>query len=103
RISASLFEEVLPDATVTATVDNPMICIGGNSIVTANVTGGTSAITYQWQSGTSSGGPWTNIGGATSSTYTVPSTGTSALWYRVFVLDPGSGCFAPASNAVQVT
>jgi protocatechuate 3,4-dioxygenase beta subunit len=101
-ISASYFMVVNPDATVTATADNPSICIGGTAIVTANVTGGTPNITYQWQSGTGSGGPWTNISGATSSTYAVPSGSASSLWYRVVTNDITSGCADPTSNAVQV-
>ena len=36
-----------------------------------------SGITYQWQSSTTSGGPYANIGGATSSTYTASANTTT--------------------------
>lgn len=56
-----------------------------NSSVTVSVSGSTSAtgITYQWESATSSSGPWTTIIGATSSTYNFSapySNGT--VYYR---------------------
>jgi hypothetical protein len=58
--------------------------------------------TYQWQFGPTSTGSWTNISGATAITYAVPSATTSALFYRVVVTDPNSGCADPASAALQV-
>ncbi|HWY12690.1 MAG TPA: CUB domain-containing protein, partial [Bacteroidia bacterium] len=53
---------------------------GGGCLGTASVQlssfGSTSAcgITYQWQSGPSGTGPWSNVGGATSATLTVPTS-----------------------------
>jgi hypothetical protein len=73
-----------------------------SSTITSTVTGGSGAQTYQWQSGPTSGGTWTNIGGATTTTYAVPSNVTSALFYRVVITDPNSGCADPASTALQV-
>jgi len=102
-MSDSYFMVVNPDATVTVAANNPAICLGGSSTITATVTGGSPAITYQWQSGPTSGGSWTSISGATSSTYAVPSGVTSSLWYRVLITDTSSGCADPASTAVQVT
>jgi subtilisin-like proprotein convertase family protein len=80
----------------------------------ANATSGTG-VTYQWQSGPSATGPWTNIGGATNSTYT--STLSATTYFRCAVtcsagpatgnsnpvlvsLNPPSACYCipPASN-----
>jgi trimeric autotransporter adhesin len=43
-----------------------------------------SGLTYQWQSGPSATGPWTNIPGATGITHTMTQSGTT--WYRAVVL-----------------
>lgn len=58
---------------------------------------GSVASTYQWQSAASSSGPWTNITGATSSTYL--HTFSTAVWLRCQVTC-GSASF---SNPVQIT
>ncbi|MCC6693354.1 MAG: T9SS type A sorting domain-containing protein [Chitinophagaceae bacterium] len=47
---------------------------------------------YQWQVANAPGGPWTNIVGATSSTYTIPSVAPAdtGKYYRVLVSAPGN-------------
>jgi protocatechuate 3,4-dioxygenase beta subunit len=102
-VSDSYFMVVVPDPTVTASVDIASICVGGSATVTATVTNGSPAITFQWYSGPATNGPWTLISGATSSTYAVPSSSTGSTWYRVNTTDPNSGCSDPFSNSVQVT
>ena len=64
-----------------------------------NATSG-SGITYQWQSGPSSTGPWTNIAGATNSTYTTTLAATT--WYRCNVTC-SAGPSTGTSNPVQVS
>ncbi|RYE10153.1 MAG: hypothetical protein EOP51_33170, partial [Sphingobacteriales bacterium] len=60
--------------------------------LTANVSNGTGTIGYQWQSGTSASGTWTNIIGATSVSY-MPSASTSGtFYYKVLVTVNGSAC-----------
>ena len=61
-----------------------------------NPTSGTG-ITYQWQSGPSSTGPWTNITGATSSS--LSTTLTASTWFRCQVTCSGN---TGTSNPVQV-
>ncbi|MCX8020492.1 MAG: T9SS type A sorting domain-containing protein [Chitinophagaceae bacterium] len=73
------------------------VCPGTNfTLSLQNTTPGTG-VTYQWQSGPSSSGPWTNISGATNPTYT--GTQTSATWYRCQV---SCGSNTGISNPVQV-
>jgi hypothetical protein len=48
-----------------------------------------SGITFQWQSGSSAGGPWSNIGGATNATY--QSTFSSNTWIRCMTTCTNSG------------
>ena len=56
-----------------------------------------AGVSYQWQSGPSSTGPWTNITGATSSS--LSTTLTASTWYRCQVTCSGN---TGTSNPVQV-
>ena len=70
---------------------------GNVNLSLQNATVGTG-VTYQWESSTSQTGTYTNIVGATSSTYT--ATVSSVTWFRCIVTCSGnSGTSAP----VQVT
>ncbi|TAI48484.1 RHS repeat domain-containing protein [Flagellimonas allohymeniacidonis] len=60
------------------------VCSGDNPGVLGSTTaasGGYGGISYQWQYATGSGGPWSDVGGATSATYD-PGALTSSRWYR---------------------
>ncbi|MBS4013755.1 MAG: gliding motility-associated C-terminal domain-containing protein [Bacteroidetes bacterium] len=61
--------------------------------------GGTGAMTYQWQSQTGVG-PWTNIVGATGLTYSVPSGLTITTNYRRVATN---ACGSGESNIITVT
>lgn len=67
------------------------------SLSLQNATSG-SGVTYQWQSAPASSGPWTNISGATNSTYS--STLTATTWFRCEVTCSGN---TGTSNPVQVS
>ncbi|MFM2190989.1 MAG: hypothetical protein RL491_1375, partial [Bacteroidota bacterium] len=60
-----------------------------------NTTSG-SGVSYQWQSGPSSTGPWTNFGGNVP---TASATQSAATWYQCIVTCSGS---SGTSNPVQV-
>jgi hypothetical protein len=83
----------------------------GNTLASATsvVSGGTTNLSlqnstapasYQWQSSSSSSGPWSNIAGATSATYT--ATVSANTWYQCVVTCTASSLFA-ASSPVQIT
>jgi hypothetical protein len=79
------------------TIANPTSIFAGQTTVLTlqNSTSGTG-ITYQWQSGSTATGPWTNITGATSYTYT--ATPTATTWYQCIVTctnGPSSGTSTP--------
>jgi uncharacterized protein (UPF0179 family) len=93
---------VRPDATISANVNNAQVCVGGVATLTASLTGGSTSATLQWQSGTSTTGPWTDISGATGVTYAASTAATGTFYYRVSVLDPVNGCATPSSAAVTV-
>ncbi|MDB5203721.1 MAG: hypothetical protein JWQ27_3130 [Ferruginibacter sp.] len=92
-----------PGATTTSAAS---ACSG--TAVTLGVTNATpgSGVTYQWQSASAVGGPYTNITGATNSTYTTTITATT--YFQAVVtcggnngtstpvavsLTPASGCY----------
>jgi hypothetical protein len=101
-ISNSVSVLVVEDATVDVSVNNAEVCIDGDATLTAAVTGGSSAFTYQWQSSTNDV-LFTDIGGATAGTYSAPTTAAGVLYYRVVITDPNSDCSDPVSNSVSVT
>jgi hypothetical protein len=70
---------------------------GNVNLSLQNATVGTG-VTYQWQSSTSQTGTYTNIVGATSSTYT--ATVSSVTWFRCVVTCAGN---SGTSDPVQVT
>ena len=51
------------------------VCVGTNiSLALSGYTTGVTGITFQWKSSATSGGPYTNIAGATNNTYTGPAS-----------------------------
>jgi hypothetical protein len=88
------------EATITVTVVNaqaPVITVqpqGATYAINAQpvaltVTAASpdnGVLSYQWQSGANSGGPWTAISGATTASYTPPSSAAyGTVYYRVTV------------------
>ncbi|PJE40783.1 MAG: hypothetical protein CUR32_10350 [Flavobacterium sp.] len=86
---------------------NQSVCDSSDSPSTFNVTiaaTGTGTLTYQWQRSTvGCSGPWTNISGATSATYT-PAPVTQTTYYQVRVTSTLNGvqCIA-FSNCTEIT
>ena len=79
------------------------ICYSGNPSTltsTSGASGGTGAYSYQWQYSNSGSSGWTNISGATSTTYNPPSGLTTSRWYRRRVI---SGTQTKYTNTVKVT
>ncbi|MFY7883234.1 MAG: hypothetical protein ACOVOV_00165, partial [Dolichospermum sp.] len=69
---------------LTAVTSNATVC---NNSAVLSITGAISGtgITYQWQVASSQTGTYSNISGATSSTYDVPTTSASNNWYQCVV------------------
>lgn len=88
------------DASVTAPA-------AGTFSVTASVTTGTGTIAYQWQLSTDSGASFSDISGATSSSYTTPATTAvtfdeNGYQYRV-KLTTDTGAAEVVSTAATLT
>lgn len=91
-----LVVEVLPPPVAgTASISNSFIC--ANTCTNLSLTGYTGSI--QWQVGTSSSGPWTNIAGATTTPYQLCPTNNGTYYYRAVV----SGCQNLTANSNFVT
>ena len=88
---------VAPLAAGTASATNPLICLSG--VTTLNLTGATGG-NIQWQQGTAATGPFTNITGATTASFTLPAAITQTTYYRAVV---SCGTNSANSNAVTVT
>lgn len=79
----------------TATVADQVVCEGQTTNLSLNGAAGV----IQWQSAPGSGGPWTNMGGATNATETTPPI-TADICFRVEVTGCGPASY---SNIVCVT
>ncbi|MGB4848215.1 MAG: hypothetical protein WBP41_09880, partial [Saprospiraceae bacterium] len=102
-VSSSVQLIVQPQPTVSIAVNNALICVGGSSTISSTISNGSGLFNYQWQSGTSGSGPWTDITlNGTSATYDVPSATSGSFFYRLIVTDQASGCNDPLSNVINV-
>ncbi|MFN4255553.1 MAG: hypothetical protein ACK4Q5_11160, partial [Saprospiraceae bacterium] len=83
---------VTVNADPVATVSTPanVVCTGGSLTLTTTSSGGSGTCTFQWQS-SPNGTTWTDIPGATGSTYTTSNL-TSQTRFRVIYSCTGSGC-----------
>jgi hypothetical protein len=73
----------------TATISASSGCASTNFTLSANGLSTDAGITYQWQSSSSSTGPWTNIAGATSPTLTTSTS--SNTFYQLITTCANSG------------
>jgi hypothetical protein len=95
---------VTPQPTVSITVDNPVVCIGGSSTITSTVSNGSGFFLYQWQTSPNGSSSWTNvITGGNGPNYNVPTASAGTAYYRIVVTDLSNNCNDPISNNVQVT
>jgi phage baseplate assembly protein gpV len=87
---------VVADPVVTIDYEqgaDTIICAGGSTTLTAYVTGGIGANSYQWYNGNRA------IAGATGQTYTIdPVNDNVALGYHVVVTQEGVDCESTSAN-----
>ncbi|MBI5916144.1 MAG: Ig-like domain-containing protein [Bacteroidetes bacterium] len=92
---------VLADPAITTQPASKSICTGTANTLGVVATGGAPGLTYQWQSSLNNA-LFTDIPGATSSTYTTPAL-IATTHYRVVVSASGNGCGSVTSNSATVT
>ncbi|MBL7806554.1 MAG: hypothetical protein JNN28_02000, partial [Saprospiraceae bacterium] len=94
---------VANDPNITVQPMNANVCTGAMHTLSVTATGGTPLLTYQWQqSSVDCAGVWTNISGATNSTYITPAL-TATSYYRVIVSAAGLDCNTVTSACAQIT
>ncbi len=91
-----------PTPTISITPTSSTVCTGATLTLTSTVSGGSGTCTPQWQSSTSVSGPFTDISGATSATYTVPTSSSGTVYYRATYTCTGAGCGVATSNVATV-
>lgn len=89
----------MPNGGVTTASVNPVCPSVNFNLTLPGATLGTG-MTYQWQSATSSSGPWTNITGATNGM--LQTSQTVDTWYQCIVTCSNSGS-STISTPLQVT
>ena len=95
--NASVTITVLPTAVAgTATINDTEICLGQTTDLTLTGSDGT----IQWQTAPATGGPWSNIGGATTTNLNTGAIPVGDHCYRAEVTGCGGSVF---SNTVCVT
>ncbi len=83
--------DVEADPTITIS-GGGTVCEGDAPLLTSVRQGGAGTYTYLWESGQSTLGPWTEITGEISSTYS-PSTSTpGTFYYQVRLISNGAAC-----------
>lgn len=100
-VEDSVYVRVYPPLMTGAVTDSQVVCVRTVAdSLTCVVTGGSLAYTYQWQSSPDGLSNWTNIAGATSSTYTPPiKIQSQTNYYRLVVSDK---CGVVNSNVIPV-
>lgn len=87
---------------VTAAPLDVTICEGGAATFSVTATTGVGVLSYQWQVSTNGGGTWTNIAGATLSTFAQTNipVGQNGYRFRVIVT---AGCGSVTSGVAILT
>jgi len=86
---------------LTAVTTNATVC-GNTAILSVAGSVNGTGITYQWQVASTQLGTYSNIAGATFSTYAVPTTSVSSNWYQC-VVTCANGPVSAIAAAVNVT
>jgi hypothetical protein len=88
------------DIVITTQPSNVNECVGGTNTMSVTITGGSGAITYQWQASADGSTGWANATGtgSTTATFTPPSATPGTTYYRVLVNAANNGCDQAVSN-----
>ncbi len=92
---------VVADPTINTQPAGTTICSGGTHSLSVAASGGTPSLNYQWQSSTTGGAPWTNVG-TNSSSYTTAALAVTT-YYQVLVSATGNDCNTTTSTTAEVT
>ena len=100
-VSASTLVTVVNGPTVVSQPVGYTGCYGTQQQLAVQATGGTPFLSYQWQSSFDNIN-FTNIAGATASSYLSPGTNVGATYFRVVLSASGDACGNTMSNTITV-
>lgn len=99
--SASVTVNATPIANITQQPQNATVFVGSTSTVSVSATG--NSLAYQWEQ-SADGTNFTAISGATSSSYTYPTSSVGEKYYRCYITNTLNGYTASTySNAAKIT
>ena len=93
---------VVPNPSVTQQPQGFSECVGGTLSLIVTATGGTPALTYQWQTSANGTTGWTDLVDSTNASFIPNSSVTGTFYYRVKVSASGNNCAATTSNPATV-
>lgn len=95
---------VIAAPVITDQPDNTSVSVGAEASFTVAATG-SGTLTYQWERSTDSGSNWSNISGATSTTYTIAETveDEDGYQYRCKVTNAGGTTTSSAATLTVTT
>lgn len=97
------WEVAVTAPTITTQPSAKSVNVNGTASLSVTATVSSGTLSYQWQSSTNNS-TWSNISGATSSSYSAPTSTAGEKYYRVIVTNTLSGNTASTtSNSVKVT
>jgi hypothetical protein len=80
-----------------------VLCNGQSRILTLpELNSSTPGLTYQWQTSSSLSGPWSNITGATTTTYTTPALTTAGIVYYKCVVTCTNSVSSASSTPIAI-
>ncbi|HVY74704.1 MAG TPA: DUF6443 domain-containing protein [Puia sp.] len=99
KATVTVYPAIVPGSVNPATQATINYGANASTLTLSGVSGGTNSYTYQWQSSPNGTGSWTNISGATGTTYT-PTALTATTYYHVVVTSNGASA---TSSSATVT
>ena len=92
-----------PKPSITQQPSNISTFVDGVATLSCTATASPGTLSYQWQS-SANNSTWSNIAGATSNSYTAPTSVAGTTYYRIVVTNTAGGSTASTtSNSVYVT
>ena len=100
-LSSETSVTIVSSFTFVAQPSSQTVCVGSTAVFSVAISGGTGLV-YQWQSSADGGASWSNLVGATNTTYTTApvSLADNGAQYRVVV---SSACGLTLSQAAVLT
>jgi hypothetical protein len=94
EITKTVLDELVAGTADTAT---QTVCLN-DTRPTLTITGGSGSTTYQWQSSSTTGTGFTNISGATTSSYQAPTGVAGTTYYRRLITQSQGGANCDATS-----